>query len=930
MISFRTRRAACALALAAGTLASRADAQPRLTSPEQQFGHAIGADYVLPNYQALTAYWRKLDAESDRMTMVDIGRTAEGRTQVMAIVTSPQNHRTLERYREISRTLAMGRADSATAARLAAEGKAVVWIDGGLHATEVLGAQQLMETLWQFVSRDDAETRRILDDVIILFVHANPDGMDLVSDWYMRNPTREARSTGNIPRLYQKYIGHDNNRDFYASTQPETENMNRVMYHRWFPQIVYNHHQTGPTGTVMFAPPFRDPFNYVYDPLIATGIDMVGSAMHNRFISERKPGVTTRRGANYSTWWNGGLRTTTYFHNMIGLLTETIGNPTPMDIPFVPSRQLPSTDLVSPIAPQRWHFRQSVDYSVTANYAVLDYASRYRPTLLMNFWRMGRNSVERGGTDSWTTYPRRVDSVRAVIASERQGQRSDGTGVMSGGGLFQGAPNAQESARYLGLLRRPEWRDPRAYVIPSSQTDFATATKFVNALLETGVQVHRATAQFSAGGKTYPAGSYVVEAAQPFRPHVLDMFEPQDHPNDFLYEGGPPIPPYDNAGWTLAYQMGVEFDRVLESVSGPFEQIDEWNLPAPRAAHGALPRNAYAGWTFSPRQNDAFTLVNKLLARGTQVHRVTGDEAGDFFVPTGSGMTWRALTAMADSLGVRVNVARSAPRESVPLRPARIGLVDRYGGVMPSGWTRWILEQFQFPHQVVFPPELDAGTLNAKYDVLVFVDGIIPEREPRGGSMAGMPSPDAVPAEFRGQLGSVTIERTVPQLRTFMENGGTVLTIGSSTVLAQHLGLPITDYLTEAGADGQPRHLPREKYYIPGSILRVKVDASAPIAAGMREEADVMFDDSPVFRLGAGAEAAGIRRIAWFDTATPLRSGWAWGQQHLQGGAAIVSAPVGRGMLYLFGPEIAFRAQPHGTFRFLFNGLMVPAQQPAR
>ncbi|HTE18959.1 MAG TPA: M14 family metallopeptidase, partial [Armatimonadota bacterium] len=595
----------------------------------------------------------------------------------------------LDRRRETSRTLAMGQVDSAAAARLAAEGKAIVWIDGGLHATEVLGAQQLMETLWQVVSRDDPETLRILNDVVILFVHANPDGMDLVSDWYMRAENPQARTMAWLPRLYQKYIGHDNNRDFYASTQPETENMNRVMYRQWFPQIVYNHHQTGPTGTVMFAPPFRDPFNYQYDPLVITGIDMVGSSMHNRFVAENKPGVTTRRGANYSTWWNGGLRTTTYFHNMIGLLTETIGNPTPMEIPFVPNRQLPSSDLVHPIRPQTWRFRQSVDYSVTANYAVLDYASRYRTTLLTNFWRMGRNSVQRGRQDYWTTFPRYVDSVRAAIAAERQGQRTETNAVMSSGGLFGGAPNAEESARYLAMLRKPEWRDPRGYVIPSDQADFATATKFVNALLETGVTVHRATAPFTVRGKQYPAGSYVVRTDQAFRPHVLDMFEPQDHPNDFLYEGGPPIPPYDNAGWTLAYQMGIQFDRILEGFDAPVEAIDAWNLPAPRARHGALPRNAVAGWVVSPRQNDAFTLVNKLLARGTRVHRVTGGSvggAGDFFIPAADGMTWQQLTAMADSLGVSVNVARSAPRETVPLRPLRIALWDRYGGSMPSGW----------------------------------------------------------------------------------------------------------------------------------------------------------------------------------------------------------------------------------------------------
>ncbi|HEV3052490.1 MAG TPA: M14 metallopeptidase family protein [Longimicrobium sp.] len=915
------------MALVLGLLASAgtASAQQRLTSPEQQFGHAIGADYVLPNYQALVAYWQKLDAESDRMTLVDIGRTEEGRTQVMAIVTSPENHRNLQRWREISRTLAMGQVDSATAAGLAAQGKAVVWIDGGLHASEVLGAQQLMETLWQFVSRDDPETRRILDDVVILFVHANPDGMDLVSDWYMRNPNPQARTIAGIPRLYQKYIGHDNNRDFYASTQRETENMNRVMYHQWFPQIVYNHHQTGPTGTVMFAPPFRDPFNYVYDPLVVTGIDMVGSAMHNRFIAEEKPGVTTRRGANYSTWWNGGLRTTTYFHNMIGLLTETIGNPTPMDIPFVPNRQLPNADLVSPIAPQKWHFRSSIDYSVTANYAVLDYASRYRQTLLTNFWRMGRNSVERGRQDTWTVFPRRVDSVRAVIASEREGQRNESNAVMSAGGLFGGAPNAEQSARYLALLHRPEWRDPRAYVIPADQADFPTATKFINALLENGITVHRATSSFSAGGKTYGRGSYVVRTDQAFRPHVLDMFEPQDHPNDFLYEGGPPIPPYDNAGWTLALQMGVEFDRILDALpaQAPLQPITEWNLPAP-AGHVSEPRWNPTGYVLSPRQNDAFTAVNRLLKAGVPVYRLTRDDsegdqadAGDFWIPA---REFHSSARLLDSLGLNVEASNRRPASAVPLRQPRIGLVDRYGGIMPSGWTRWILEQFDFPYSVVFPPELDAGNLNAKYDVLVFVDGTIPERDPRSGQ-GFMPSPDAVPQEYRNQLGIVTVAQTVPRLREFMENGGTVLTIGGATVLGRHLGLPIEDHLVEAGQNGEPRHLPREKYYIPGSLLQVAVDNDAPVAWGMPEQAIVMFDDSPVFRLGAGAEAAGIRRIAWFDTAAPLRSGWAWGQQHLQGGAAVVSAPVGRGTLYMFGPEIAFRAQPHGTFRLLFNGL---------
>ncbi|MCH8256082.1 MAG: peptidase, partial [Gemmatimonadetes bacterium] len=376
----RTVLALLSASVAISLVAAPIQAQ-RITTPRQQLGFNIGDDYHLATYTQLAEYWRKLAQESPRMVLEEIGRTAEGRPQLMAIITSPENHANLGRYQDIARRLALAESTSEEEARaLAREGKAVVWIDGGLHATEVLGAHQLMEWVYQMVSQSDAETLRFLDDVVLLAVHANPDGMELVSNWYMRNPVPEERSTSGIPRLYQKYVGHDNNRDFYMSTQPETENMNRVAYREWFPQIVYNHHQTGPAGTVMFAPPFRDPFNYNYDPLIPLGIEMVGAAMHSRFIAEGKPGTTMRSGASYSTWWNGGLRTTPYFHNMIGLLTETIGNPTPVEIPFILDKQLPRNDLAYPIEPQTWYFRQSIDYSMTANRAVMDYASRYRET----------------------------------------------------------------------------------------------------------------------------------------------------------------------------------------------------------------------------------------------------------------------------------------------------------------------------------------------------------------------------------------------------------------------------------------------------------------------------------------------------------------------------------------------------------------------
>ena len=266
-------------------------AATKVTSPMQEWGKNLGDDYFLTNYQQLLAYWKKLDGESPRMQVVEIGKTGWGKPQMMAIITAPENFPRLERYKEISRRLALAEGlTDAEARALAKEGKSVVWIDGGLHATEVLGAQQLMEMVYQMVSRTDEETVRFLNDVILLCVLANPDGMDMVSDQYMKH------SNTQIPLLYNRYAGHDDNRDSFMNALPETENISRVMFREWFPQVMYNHHQTGPQGTVMFAPPFRDPFNYNFHPMTPANVDLIGSVMATRFIEEGKPGVTSRRG----------------------------------------------------------------------------------------------------------------------------------------------------------------------------------------------------------------------------------------------------------------------------------------------------------------------------------------------------------------------------------------------------------------------------------------------------------------------------------------------------------------------------------------------------------------------------------------------------------------------------------------------------------
>ena len=917
-MSWRSVKHALALAV---LLALPAAAQQRLTSPKDFFGHEIGADYVLPNYTKFVEYWQRLATESDRMELDTIGFSAEGRPQLMAIVSSPENLRNKERYRRIAEQMA--RAEGITeeqARQLAKEGKGIVWIDGGLHATEVLGAQQLIETNWQLVSRDDEETTRLRNDLIIVMVHANPDGMELVSNWYMRESDPRKRNM-NIPRLYQKYIGHDNNRDFYLVSQPESENMNRVLYTEWYPQVMYNHHQTGPSGTVMFAPPFRDPMNYNLHPLIRTGLDVVGSAMHNRFVLEDKGGVVMRATTGYSTWWNGGLRTTAYFHNMIGLLTETIGNPTPMEIPFVPNRQLPQADVPLPVKPGVWHFRQSIDYSVTANYAVLDLVSRNKDHFLFNIWKMGHDQIVKGHTDSWTVWPRRIEAIQNQMANENRARNVGGAeGPVAGGG-FAGAGQSRsgEAAQALyNTLHSPERRDPRAYIISADQPDFPTAVRFIVALQKNGIDVERATAPFSHGGKRYPANSYVVRTAQAFGSHVLDMFEPQDHPDDFRVPGGAPTPPYDNAGWTLAMQMGVQFDRALDEVTGPFTRIAPLDRVKPAAGTVA----GGSTWALSGATNDAFIAVNRLLKAGAAVSRAAD---GTWIIPN-TGTSRPIVERAARELGLSFTAGNAAG--ATPVKSLRVALWDRYGGSMPSGWTRWLLEQYEFQYTVVYASDIDAGNLNAKYDAIVFVDGAIPAAATggaegrRGGGGFGGPDTASLPAEMRRMVGNISANRSIPEIRKFVENGGMVITIGTSTNLAQHLNLPISNHLVESAPNGEPRALGNNKFYVPGSLLEVAVDNKQPATVGMPNRAIVMYDNSPVFRLSPDALARGVKPLMWFDSPTPLRSGWAWGQNYLDGGVAAADATVGRGTVRLIGPEALFRGQPAGTFKLVFNGLI--------
>jgi hypothetical protein len=451
--------------------------------------------------------------------------------------------------------------------------------------------------------------------------------------------------------------------------------------------------------------------------------------------------------------------------------------------------------------------------------------------------------------------------------------------------------------------------------------------KFINALIRSGVSVSRATDAFKIEGKSYPAGSFVVKTSQAFRPHVLDMFEPQDYPNDFLYPGGPPVAPYDMAGWTPAYTMGFKFNRILNAFDGPFQTIPYGVIQSPKGSFKVT--SGVAGYVLDSRCDNSFVAVNDLIHSGLDVYRfknllVAPPEfgQGSFFIPAGAKAKAILEKASADlSLNV-ISVSKRPANLSGKLASLRIGLWDMYGGSISSGWLRWILEQHHYSFKTIYAGEIDRGDLRKKYDVIIFVSGAIPSIS----SADQFPSRDTtrlkdIPAEYRSQWGRISADTSIAALKNFMESGGSVITIGRSTSLAYHLKLPVTNALVEM-KNGKMVTLPSEKFYIPGSVMRVSIDSTQSSAWGMGSGADVLFDSSPVFRLTPDAVSLKkIKPIAWFDSDQPLRSGWAWGQEYLHDGVAAFEAAVGSGKLYAFGPEITFRAQTYSTFKLIFNQL---------
>jgi hypothetical protein len=856
----------------------------QVPTPESVIGWQPGTDYKLTNSGQIVEYFEALDAASDRIDVVEIGRSVEGRPIIMAIISSAENISNKERYREISRRLALatGVTDE-EARRLSREGKAVVWIDHGLHATEVAHAEAGMVLAHHLVTSEDHEVQRMREHAIILLPPMlNPDGHERVLAWYSRNLGTEFEMAS-LPFIDHPYVGHENNRDAFQISTPEIEAATRVMWHEWIPQIVVNHHQGGPFPSRIFIPPHQEPLNPNIHPLVSTGMNVVGSHMGTRFASEQKPGAVSR--ISYTLWWNGGVRGAAYFHNQIGILTEintgrarwaspAYEDPASLPANFGSSARpvgmtadAPSLFYPYPWKGGWWRLKDQVDYVVTASMGAADIGARLSDDWLYNIYQMGRDEIRAG---------------------------------RAGG--------------------------PYAYIVPlADQWDRGAAVELVNLLQRGAVEVHRATEAFSAGGRSYPNGTVIAFAAQAFRPHLVDLMEAQEHPDLRSHDGGPPIPPYDQAAWTVPMGMGVQVVRVDEPFEASVEPVRQ-----PVTLQGSVEGRGPV-FLLTAAHNASFEAVNQLWAAGLDVSRaITPVEA--------AGRSWPAGTFVVRADADRLSsIARSSAAEFVAIgrvevdamtvRKPRVGLYRSYvvnDHNPDEGWTRWIFDRYGFDYETLEDPDVRKGDLS-RFDAI-----ILPDPGRGVNDILQGHAPGTMPPEFSGGLGA----EGAANLKRFVERGGRVIALdrASNFAIAQ-FGLPIRNAVS---------NVPTSELFIPGSFLKAEIDSEHPLAYGMQSEAAVMyyrrrgaahmaFDIIEPASTGDRPANSTVEVAARFAGDDLLLSGWELGaDRHLGRTPALVQIPVGEGDVVLMNFRPQFRDQVRGTFKFLFNAMVGAAMEKPR
>lgn len=802
MIRKASRRAAATalgLSLLAALPQSEAFAQTGpIPTPASVLGFPVGTDFKLATYDDSFRYFQLLAKSSDQIKLIDVGKTSNGHEWTLAVISSAANLARLDRYREISRRLAHpdGLTDE-EARRLAREGKAFVDISGGLHASEIAGSQHTIQLAYDLLSKpDDPKVKAILENtVLLLWPSINPDGQNIVANWYREN-VGTPYEVSPLHELYQKYIGHDNNRDAYMLNVVESRVVART-WRDWEPQIIYVQHQTAPFPTRIWLPPFAEPIAPRVSPLMSREVNTIGMTIAQALETNGMPGAT-HMGTGFDAWYPGYIDYMPMLQNIAAFWTETAlyryATPRFYTLDEFPQgmRDLrPQSLYSSPWPGGWWRIKDAIDYMETASLAVLDYAAKYREELLYNRYQAGRNAIQRYRKDP-----------------------------------------------------------PFAYIVPRSQRDPVAAAELLQRLAFNGVRVSSLRRDATIEGASYPRDTWVIPMDQEFAELVRQLFDRQAYPDLRESPDGPPEQPYDAAGWTLPYQMDVrvvevrtplspEVRSALAPVAG--KPVDRSLADAPFATDSVaagiapLPGRITGGGerlALDPAQNNAFTVISRALAQRGEV-RWAG---GRYFV---SGVAPATLSQWVSELSVQAERA-ALPSGSKAVR-SRIGIYKPWTASMDEGWTEWLLDQYGFQYTVLTNADIIAGDLNSRFDVILFAS--MTARSITQGF-----APGSVPPRYEGGLGNAGARA----LDAFVRAGGTMVCLNQSAGYAiEALHLPVRNVVDT---------LRSRNYFASGSILEIITDPTHPVMAGMPDRAKVFVEDSPVFDTLPGFQGATLAR----------------------------------------------------------------------
>ncbi|MBN1223729.1 MAG: hypothetical protein JXB23_10790 [Candidatus Aminicenantes bacterium] len=815
----------------------------RIPKPEDVLGFKVGSDRKIADMHQIIDYFLKLDEESNRILVQEVGKTTMGNPFIVAVITSENNHKNLEKYREYQQLLAdPRRITDDEADEIIEKGKAVVMINCSIHASEIGACQMSMELAYDLATKNDLRTKDILENVILLLVPMhNPDGIQMVAEWYDKYLGTEYEGC-QMPWLYHKYVGHDNNRDWYMFTQIESR-LTLDVHNAWHPQVIVDMHQMGSRGPRLFVPPYVDPYEPNVDPILRQQVAAMGTYIAAELTSEGKAGVAHSMG--FDAWTPA--RAYHHYHGGIRILTEaaSVKVATPITVePDQLSKEMKQATVKMPLPWEggEWTLRDIVEYDYSAALSALTNAAGLRSSWLRNFYRVHKKAVDQNKT-------------------------------------------------------------PFAYLVPSGQQNLSTALKMLEVLHLGCVEIHKAQADFSADGRSYPAGTYIIFTAQPYGGFAKALLEQQEYPEIRESPGGPLKLPYDVVAHTLPLLMGVDTVEVEKPFRAETSLLHTIKMPE----GSVTPADSAYGYLWGYTTNEDIVALSRLLKKGYSVYwnsepftsAATTFSTGSMLVLQREGLS-TDLQEIAEDLYVHFRGLDTKPAsKAYRLKLPNLGLYKGWTASMDEGWTRWVLEQFEIPYRSVLDKDVRAGDLNNTWDVIILPDmheTVI---------VKGL-SEKTMPPEYAGGIGEVGIKN----IRDFVRNGGTLIAVNSAAnfcIKQLHLGV-----------ENSVARKNRKEFFIPGSILKVLNNTDHPIAYGYRRDAAIFFRRSPVFFVNEGTSVARY-------PANPFLSGWINGEEYLANKSAAVDVPYEKGRVILIGFPVFYRGQSHGTFRYLFNSIFYGA-----